>query len=324
MGKHEDLTGAANGAAPVEPAVPAATSTEPASMADLFGKGPSATEPVKTEPPKIGAPGIVPPSSSPPVETPQIATSERAMHDGIKSARAAAAATAPEIPAADQSDAPEKSGATPAAQSRFLMLAASLALAAGLGGMIGALGAFAISSANTPAVVMNDNSALREAMTQIRNEVTGLKSTLDTQTKSTNAQFARLDARFKSIEHAQTEPNTKLTKVMQSLERLEKREPAPITTGTVTPPAPAPAAVAPLPPQRPAIVQGWTIRDVYDGTAMIEGRRGEILEVSPGDMVPGIGRVDAIRRQDGRWVVVTPKGLIVAAARPRERNVDRD
>jgi hypothetical protein len=28
--------------------------------------------------------------------------------------------------------------------------------------------------------------------------------------------------------------------------------------------------------------------------------------------VPGLGRIDAIRRQDGRWVVVTSKGLIVA------------
>jgi hypothetical protein len=28
--------------------------------------------------------------------------------------------------------------------------------------------------------------------------------------------------------------------------------------------------------------------------------------------VPGLGRVDAIRRQDGHWVVVTTKGLIVS------------
>ena len=41
------------------------------------------------------------------------------------------------------------------------------------------------------------------------------------------------------------------------------------------------------------------------------GRRG-IYEVYAGDFVPGLGRVDAIRRQDGRWVVVTSKGLIVA------------
>ena len=38
-----------------------------------------------------------------------------------------------------------------------------------------------------------------------------------------------------------------------------------------------------------------------------------IIEVDQGDMVPGLGRVEAIRKQDGRWVVVTSKGLIVAA-----------
>jgi hypothetical protein len=29
--------------------------------------------------------------------------------------------------------------------------------------------------------------------------------------------------------------------------------------------------------------------------------------------VPGLGRVDAIRKQDGRWIVVTSKGVISAA-----------
>jgi hypothetical protein len=47
-----------------------------------------------------------------------------------------------------------------------------------------------------------------------------------------------------------------------------------------------------------------------DGNALIEGRSG-VYEVHTGDPVPGLGRVDAIRRQDGRWVVVTSKGLIV-------------
>ena len=37
-----------------------------------------------------------------------------------------------------------------------------------------------------------------------------------------------------------------------------------------------------------------------------------MYEVYAGDLVTGLGRVDAIRKQDGRWVVVTSKGLIVA------------
>ena len=63
---------------------------------------------------------------------------------------------------------------------------------------------------------------------------------------------------------------------------------------------------------RPAAdVDGWVLRDVSRGAALIEGRSG-LYEVLAGDPVPGLGRVDAIRKQDGRWVVVTSRGLIVA------------
>jgi hypothetical protein len=83
-------------------------------------------------------------------------------------------------------------------------------------------------------------------------------------------------------------------------------------TGSVTPPATTAAAVAPKPEiGRLPTVDGWVLRDVSNGGALIEGRRG-LYEVYAGDPVPGLGRVDAIRRQDGRWVVVTSKGLIVA------------
>ena len=58
-------------------------------------------------------------------------------------------------------------------------------------------------------------------------------------------------------------------------------------------------------------MEGWVLRDVAYGGALIESRRG-VYEVYAGDAVPGLGRVDAIRKQDGRWVVVTSKGLIAA------------
>ena len=45
------------------------------------------------------------------------------------------------------------------------------------------------------------------------------------------------------------------------------------------------------------MVDGWALRDVGNGGALIEGRGG-IYEVYAGDPVPGLGRVDAIRKQD--------------------------
>jgi len=59
------------------------------------------------------------------------------------------------------------------------------------------------------------------------------------------------------------------------------------------------------------VLEGWSLRDVSRGGAVIEGKHG-FYEVYAGDPVPGLGRVDAIRKQDGRWVVVTTKGLIVS------------
>jgi len=58
-------------------------------------------------------------------------------------------------------------------------------------------------------------------------------------------------------------------------------------------------------------VDGWKLSDVGYGGALIENRRGT-YEVYAGDFIPGLGRIDAIRKQDGRWVVVTSKGLVVA------------
>ena len=61
----------------------------------------------------------------------------------------------------------------------------------------------------------------------------------------------------------------------------------------------------------PTIVSGWVLHDVYRGAAILRGRLG-LIEVEPGDVLPGVGRIEAIRRQDGRWVVITSKGLITS------------
>jgi hypothetical protein len=82
-------------------------------------------------------------------------------------------------------------------------------------------------------------------------------------------------------------------------------------TGSIAPPAAAPAAAPKVEVGRLPTIDGWVLRDVGYGGALIESRRGT-YEVYAGDMIPGLGRIDAVRRQDGHWVVVTSKGLIVA------------
>jgi hypothetical protein len=60
---------------------------------------------------------------------------------------------------------------------------------------------------------------------------------------------------------------------------------------------------------RPKTIEGWTVRDVFGGTAVLQGPDG-IRRVSVGDTVPGAGRIDSIVRWGRRWVVATSRGLI--------------
>ena len=53
------------------------------------------------------------------------------------------------------------------------------------------------------------------------------------------------------------------------------------------------------------------MREVVDGIAVLEGPSG-LIEVSTGDNVPGMGRVEAISERDGFWVIATNKGAITA------------
>lgn len=61
-------------------------------------------------------------------------------------------------------------------------------------------------------------------------------------------------------------------------------------------------------------LDGWALRDVYDGVAILEDRRRRLVEVGRGDAVPGVGRVEAIERRGRQWVVITRQGVITPQA----------
>lgn len=62
--------------------------------------------------------------------------------------------------------------------------------------------------------------------------------------------------------------------------------------------------------EKPPVIEGWALRDVYEGTAILENRRRRLVEVAPGDMLPGVGRVEGVERRGREWVVVTRVGLV--------------
>jgi hypothetical protein len=148
-----------------------------------------------------------------------------------------------------------------------------------------------------------------------------LKASIDASNRAATTQVSKITERFDRSEKAQAEPSAKLAALADTVSKLEKRLTAAapsaddnITTGSISQRAAAPAAAPAAVPKdqtKPAIVQGWVLRDIYRGRALVEGRSG-LYEVAPGGTLPGVGKVETITQQNGRWVVVTPKGLIVS------------
>jgi hypothetical protein len=202
---------------------------------------------------------------------------------------------------------------------RISALAAVVALAVVAGALGGALATAGFAHLVGDDATSAGNRALEASVARIDADILALKASVEQTSKIGTIQFNKTSDRLDKVEKAQAEPAAKLAKLSDAVDRLRAAPPvvpaavaaAPVAakevTGSISPPASAPKAeVARLP-----TVEGWVLRDVADGAALIEGRRG-MFEVYAGDPVPGLGRVEAIRRQDGRWVVVTSKGLIVA------------
>jgi hypothetical protein len=192
--------------------------------------------------------------------------------------------------------------------SKFTVLAASVVLAAAVGATAGALGAAGLARL-APLLWGDDTTAaapstLQTTIAQLRSEVAALKAGVDATSRNTTAQYSKLVERFDRVERTQSGAN----KTDAALPKDASKD----TTGSITPPAAASAPAPPVPVPPSGIVPGWAVRDVYRGVAMLQSRLGGMVEVEPGDVLPGLGRIESIRRQDGRWVVMTSKGMITS------------
>ena len=212
---------------------------------------------------------------------------------------------------------PEPKAEAPQARSRFALLAACVAIAASFGALGGSLGVatFGPTIATAPApvaAVARDNVA--DEMKALKETVAQLRGT----TKSLSDNLASLKT---SVTTSNTAQNTQIGKIAETLDRVEKTQAeqkkmaaahaAPDITGSIAQKSASPMVLGDPPTTlKPPIVQDFVLRRVYDGAALIEGRNG-IIEVEAGETAPGLGRIEAIKRQDGRWVVVTARGLVV-------------
>jgi hypothetical protein len=169
--------------------------------------------------------------------------------------------------------------------------------------------------------------AMKESLDQAKVEAAGQQRALIERVEA--SERAAQDAAAKitlvaetsgRIERASTDAGAKLAALSGRLDEIERHTKAaaakpaanaaigdgPTQTGSV----PEPKASAKDMP-----LEGWVLRDVYAGVALVESRGGRLHEVVPGTRLPNVGRVEAIERRGRTWVVVTQKGIIGAPER---------
>lgn len=150
--------------------------------------------------------------------------------------------------------------------------------------------------------------------------------------EDTAAKVGRLADASDRVEHTGTETGARLAEVATRLDKIERQASAMTapaaqkvaTAAPATTPAPAadgPAQTGSIPDAKPeakpskqtpaqTALDGWVLRDVFNGVALVEARNGRLVEIMPGQTLPNAGRVEAIERRGKTWVVVTTKGVI--------------
>ena len=241
-----------------------------------------------------------------------------------------------------------KADAEPAAnRARVPAMAAMIALATVAGALGGALvtAGLGFGHGGSTDVAAARNVGLEASIARLDSDVLALKANVEQTGKVGVSHFNKTNDRLDKVEKAQGEPSARLAKLSEEVSKLRAAQAAAAANTTIAPTSAQAASAAPVqavavpaaaakdvtgsvaspvdaaaPPAHAATakvevtrlptVEGWVLREAGRGSALIESRRG-IFEVFAGDPVPGLGRIDAIRKQDGRWVVVTSKGLIL-------------
>jgi hypothetical protein len=223
---------------------------------------------------------------------------------------------------------------------RWAMPAAFMALAGSAGWYAGAQSSLAVSANHRAAIessVVSDikaqaaTLALLDARMKSLEEAPkadpALKPSIDilakrideiarTQTVALTQNAARLD-------RADRDAGARFERLGERVERIEKQvsSSAPVSSTHKSASAPA-GGVTALPRITPGdadkaddveakAIRNYVLRDVFRGGALVESRQG-LIEVFPGAVLPGAGRVRSVERRDGRWVVITTAGVIEA------------
>jgi hypothetical protein len=236
----------------------------------------------------------------PQVESPPLSPATEAPATAAESAESDPAAELKAERPAEPAPASIRPRLTPR-RKRQALLAASVLIAAGFGAAIGVVAASPSNRPPSDTANVAQRQAVQQSMAQLSKQVAALKLDLDKARKAAHAADAAAKAQIAAIK-----------KQVASAGRPEITGTIPKLQRTAAVPVPRPAPRVAAVETRPAILPDWTISGARGGFIYVQGH-GDIYQVVPGARLPGLGPVQSIERPDGRWVVVTPDGIIVAA-----------
>lgn len=171
---------------------------------------------------------------------------------------------------------------------------------------------------------------LRETVAQLRKQISGvsenldgLRTAVDQSSKVTNDRFGRFAENLDRIERVSSSSTAKLDKLAQvqaqaSAPAAVQPQPVP-QKGPMMASAAAPEFTGSVPaPERASpprkTIKGWSVRQAYDGIAILQGPNG-VIEAVLGQQVPGLGRIEEIRSENGRLAVDLSGGGVVYSSR---------
>ncbi|WP_441238158.1 hypothetical protein [Bradyrhizobium sp. 930_D9_N1_4] len=165
---------------------------------------------------------------------------------------------------------------------------------------------------------------LRETVAQLRKQVSGvsenldgLRTAVDQSSKATNDRFGRFAENLDRIERVSSSSTVKLDKLAQA--QAQTQAPATVAAQQPSQTMPMMASVAApeitgsVPPSAPRkVIKGWSVRQAYEGIAILQSPNG-VIEAVLGQQVPGLGRIEEIKTENGRLVVETSGGVIYSS-----------
>ncbi len=173
---------------------------------------------------------------------------------------------------------------------------------------------------------------LRETVAQLRRQLSGvsenldgLRTAVDQSSKATNDRFGRFAENLDRIERVSSSSTAKLDKLAQAQVQAQAQAPAPAMVqsqpasqqGPMVASVAAPEFTGSVPAsERTSVprktIKGWSVRQAYEGIAILQGPNG-VIEAVLGQQVPGLGRIEEVRNENGRLVVESSGGVIYSS-----------